>query len=214
LGVILGSIAQNNFGLSMIIAETQAGALIYFFTGNINITLVILCVASTGIGLWMARRTAAKGKGRGRLTELIAGGIPLVVAGLMYLSLGDVSEPKAAIFPTILLAIMVALSLAILVPALWRKQPKAKEKGEAFPFSKVALFFVCMVTYIIAVKTLGFYLSSFLFLLIVPILIAKEKRMTITSGARSLGIAVGFTGILYLLFNTFFHVMTPTGIGF
>lgn len=214
LGVILGSIAQNNFGLGMIIAETQAGALIYFFTDNINVTLIILCVASTGIGLWMARRTAAKGRGRGRLTELVAGGIPLVVAGIMYLSLRDVSEPKAAIFPTILLAIMVALSLAILVPALWRKRPKAKERGEAFPFSKVALFFVCMVTYIIAVKTLGFYLSSFLFLLIVPILIAKEKRVTITSGARNLGIAFGFTGILYLFFNMFFHVMTPTGIGF
>lgn len=212
LGVILGPIAEINFGLSMIIAETQEGPWVYFFTGNINIILVVLCVVSMGIGLWMARRTAAK-KARGKLTELVSGGIPLVVTLILYLSLRGI-DPEAALFPTMLLVIMGALSLAVLIPALWRKQPRVKEKGEAFPFSKVILFSVCMVTYIIAVNTLGFYLSSFLFILIVPTLIAKEKRITITSGARSLGIAVGFTGILYLLFNTFFHVMTPTGIGF
>lgn len=212
LGVILGPIAEINFGLSMIIAGTQEGPWVYFFTDNINIILVVLCVVSMGIGLWMARRTA-KAKARGRLTELVSGGIPLVVTLILYLSLRGI-DPEAALFPTMLLVIMGALSLAVLIPALWRKQPRAKEKGEAFPFSKVILFSACMVAYIIAVKTLGFYLSSFLFILIVPTLIAKEKRITITSGARSLGIAVGFTGILYLLFNTFFHVMTPVGVGF
>lgn len=215
LGVILGSIVQNNFGLSMIIAETQAGAWVYFFTGTINIILISLSLISIGFGVYMTMKAGASKKGgTGRLTNLVAGGIPLVLSGLLYLSLRGIAEPMATTFPTALLAIMGALSLTVLIPALWRKQPKAKEKGEAFPFSKVALFFVCMVTYIIAVKTLGFYLSSFLFLLSVPILIAKEKRMTIASGARSLVIAVGFTGILYLLFNTLFHVMTPTGIGF
>lgn len=213
LGVILGPIAENNFGLGMIIAETKVGPWVYFFTGNINIVLIVLCIISMGIGLWMARRTATK-KARGKITELVAGSIPLAITIIMYLSLSGVSQPKAAVFPTILLVIMGTLSLAILIPALWQRHPILKEKGEPFPIAKVGLFFGCMVIYIIAVKTVGFYLSSFLFILIVPIIIAGRKRLTITSGAKSLGIAVGFTGILYLLFDTFFHVMTPAGIGF
>jgi len=213
LGVILGPIAENNFGLGMIVAGTKVGPWAYFFTGQLNIILVVLCVASMGVGLWMARRTAAK-RARGRLIELLAGGIPLVVAGLMYLSLTDISNPKAALFPTILLVIMGAFSLAILIPALWRRRPVVKEEGGVFPFPKITLFFACVVIYVVAVKTLGFYLSSFLFVLIVPALMVGRERLTLISGLKNLAVAVGVTGILYLLFNTFFHVMTPAGIAF
>ena len=212
LGVILGPIAENNFGMGMIVAGTKLGPWAYFFTGQLNIILVVLCVISMGVGLWMARRSAGK-KARGRLTELIAGVIPLGITALMYLSLRGL-DPKATLFPTILLAFCGFLSLVILLPVLWQKTPLAKEKGEAFPFSKVALFFVCMVAYIVAVKTVGFYLSSFLFVLIIPVLMVGRKQLTLISGLKNLAVAVGFTGILYLLFNNLFHVMTPVGIGF
>ncbi|MCD6300183.1 MAG: tripartite tricarboxylate transporter permease [Dehalococcoidales bacterium] len=143
LGVILGPIAENNFGMGMIVAGTKAGPWTYFFTGQLNIILVVLCIGSMGVGLWMARRTADK-KARGRLTELIAGIIPLGLTALMYLSLKGL-DPKATLFPSILLALCGFLSLAILLPVLWQKSSLAKEKKEAFPFAKVALFFVCMV---------------------------------------------------------------------
>lgn len=215
LGVILGPIAENNFGLGLIVADTIAGPWVYFFTGGLDIILISLCLVSVGFGVYMTMRAgASKERGTGRLTDLVAGGVSLVVAGLLYLSLGGIAQPRAALFPTALLVIMGALSLTVLIPVLWRKRPKVKEKGEAFPFSKVALLFVCIVVYLFAVQNLGFYLSSFLFFLIVPFVLAKEKRMTITLGMRNLGVATGFVGILYLIFNMVFHVMTPTGIAF
>ncbi|MBA7590643.1 hypothetical protein ES708_32770 [subsurface metagenome] len=144
---------------------------------------------------------------------MASGGIPLVVALIMYLSLRGI-DPAAALFPTILLVIMGAFSLAVFIPALWPKSHVVKEKGEAFPFPKVGLFFICMVAYVVAVKTVGFYLSSFLFILIVPALMVGRERLTLISGLKNLAVAVGVTGILYLLFDTFFHVMTPAGIAF
>jgi putative tricarboxylic transport membrane protein len=46
LGIILGPIAENNFLKGKMIAETEAGIFSYFFTGTINIIVILLCVVS------------------------------------------------------------------------------------------------------------------------------------------------------------------------
>lgn len=46
LGLILGPIAENNFLQGKIVAETQNGILPYFFTGYLNIILIVICVVS------------------------------------------------------------------------------------------------------------------------------------------------------------------------
>lgn len=46
LGIILGPIAEDNFLKGKLIADTDVGAFSYFFTGPMNIIIILLCAAS------------------------------------------------------------------------------------------------------------------------------------------------------------------------
>ena len=52
LGIILGPIAENNFLKGKMIAETDVGVLPYFFTGTINIIVILLCILSIGWSIY------------------------------------------------------------------------------------------------------------------------------------------------------------------
>ena len=46
LGIILGGIAENNFLKGKLIADTDVGVFNYFFTGSLNLVIIVLCVGS------------------------------------------------------------------------------------------------------------------------------------------------------------------------
>ncbi|MDL2307667.1 tripartite tricarboxylate transporter permease [Desulfovibrio sp. OttesenSCG-928-C06] len=62
LGIILGPIAEENFLRGKLIAETDVGVFNYFFTGNMNIVLIALCVFSIGWGLYSEIKAWRKSK--------------------------------------------------------------------------------------------------------------------------------------------------------
>lgn len=214
LGVILGPIAENNFAVSRVIAETQSGSWNYFFTGSINVVLVILCLVSVGLGLFMAVRSSASRDraGQNRLLGLVSGAVPLLVAGAMYLSLRSVSNYEATLFPKMLLAAMASFALVLLVTAFRRGKPSAEiTEREKYPFAKIGVMIAGIVIYLVGIQYVGFYVTSFLFFSITPVVVARNVRITVTLGLRNMAVAAGFVGALYLLFNEVFHVLTPEG---
>jgi putative tricarboxylic transport membrane protein len=60
LGLILGPIAEANFTQGSLIANATDGALIYFFTGSMNIILIALAVASISYAGFMEFRSRGK----------------------------------------------------------------------------------------------------------------------------------------------------------
>lgn len=52
LGIILGPIVEDNFLKSKLIAETDVGMLSYFFSGHINIIIILLCLASIAYSIY------------------------------------------------------------------------------------------------------------------------------------------------------------------
>ena len=52
LGIILGPIAEENFLRGKMIAETDVGVFAYFFTGGLNIALILLCLLSLVWGIY------------------------------------------------------------------------------------------------------------------------------------------------------------------
>ena len=63
LGLILGPIAGDYFTNGSMIAAAQDGPWVYFFTGGLNIVLILLIVASIGYSFWsnvLQNRTANK----------------------------------------------------------------------------------------------------------------------------------------------------------
>lgn len=60
LGIILGPIAEDNFLKGKMIADTDVGVFSYFFTGQVNIIVILLCVGSIGYSVFMEVRTYLK----------------------------------------------------------------------------------------------------------------------------------------------------------
>ena len=52
LGLILGPIAGDYFTNGSMIAAAQDGPWVYFFTGGLNIVLILLIAASVGYSFW------------------------------------------------------------------------------------------------------------------------------------------------------------------
>jgi len=59
LGIILGPIAENNFLLGKLIGGARYGDdwMIYFTTGTINVTLIVICISSIAYGLYSNRKS-------------------------------------------------------------------------------------------------------------------------------------------------------------
>jgi hypothetical protein len=67
------------------------------------------------------------------------------------------------------------------------------------------------VLYVILVGWLGFYSSTFLFMLALPaLLLSPEQRKA--GAPRVLLVAALFTGVLYLIFAALLMVPTPRGL--
>jgi putative tricarboxylic transport membrane protein len=60
LGIILGPIAETNFLQGQMIAGAMDGAFLYFFTGNINLLLIGLCLFSVIYSFYSEFRARAR----------------------------------------------------------------------------------------------------------------------------------------------------------
>ena len=56
LGIILGPIAEDNFLQGKLIGESLDGVFPYFFSGTINIVLILICIASIGYSIFSERK--------------------------------------------------------------------------------------------------------------------------------------------------------------
>lgn len=52
LGLILGTLAEDNLSRGKIIASTGDGLFTYFFTGNVNLIVIALCAISLGWSIY------------------------------------------------------------------------------------------------------------------------------------------------------------------
>ncbi len=64
LGIILGPIAEDNFLKGKLIAETDIGTFKYFFTGPMNISIILLCAVSVAYSIYGEIRAFRKAKER------------------------------------------------------------------------------------------------------------------------------------------------------
>jgi putative tricarboxylic transport membrane protein len=60
LGIILGSIAEDNYLKGKMIADTDVGMFTYFFTGSINMIIILLCVGSIAYSIFSEIRAHRK----------------------------------------------------------------------------------------------------------------------------------------------------------
>lgn len=212
MGLILGSIAENSFLKGMLIASAGEGFLKYFFTGWINIFIIIVCIVSILFGIIGTLKDTGRKKIISRYDLVVA---LLIIFGSLsiYKFALKVKDPLSAIFPSATLIIMAGLSFILLVQVLISmfSNKKLNTSGIDIPLSKVSLLFIYTVVYFYSLNLVGFYLSSFLFYAVFPFLFSRSKDTFLKDVSVKLVVSCIFMGILYFLFNLILKVQTPTG---
>jgi hypothetical protein len=106
-------------------------------------------------------------------------------------------------------SILISLSLFLLVPALFKiKDPQSKQE-KFFPedesFNKLGIAFLALLAYATALEPVGFFATTFLFLLLVLRFIEPQRWAT------AIGFALVTTCLTYALFAAL-KVELPKGI--
>ena len=163
--------------------------------------------------------------------DLIVSLILLAGSVALYASLSLMEEPAAASFPRVVIVLMGCLGLVLIIQTLIAgqrpprpvlqnnhvadsaKAPKDSGAANRFPFGTLVVCFVLILVYFVVMEKLGFYLSAFLFFIILTFVLGR-KDLTLHKGVGRIGIAFIFTAILFVLFNKLLVVQTPKGLFF
>ena len=163
--------------------------------------------------------------------DLVVSLILLVGSIALYVSLSLMEDPAAASFPRVVIVIMGCLGLALCIQSIIAKQrheravlqsehvagaekeSKYLDSAKRFPFGKLIVCFIMIVVYFVVMERLGFYVSAFLFFIVLTFILGR-KDLTLHKGALQIGIAFIFTAILFVLFNKLLVVQTPKGLFF
>jgi len=231
LGHILGGIAENGLSLGVRIAEAKGETLlVHFFTRPISVVLIAITLGSILIAAWLERKqnigAATLTGSRPRLfcmpsslagltmrqCNAIAALVIMTLAAALFIGAGMLSS-EAGLFPKALavtLAILAACLFA--VTAAGQGSPEeSKTPFAAFPGRQMFMSVTVFVLYVVLVAWLGFYSSTFLFMITLPtLLLSSEQRKT--KALWILLVAALFTIFLYLTFATLLMVPTPKGL--
>ncbi len=144
--------------------------------------------------------------------EIIVSLVIFAGALALYFSLSLMDDPRAIVFPRVLIVIIGVLSLILFVQALMMGKEMAG-KPAGFRLGPFLVCFVLIVVYLAVMERLGFYVSAFLFYVTITFVLGWGDLTPRKGGMRVLSAAV-FVGILYFLFNRLLAVQTPKGLLF
>ncbi len=212
MGLILGGIAENNFLKGMLIAEAGPGFLKHFFTGWINIVLILLCVASVVFGL-LGTRKGRTGKPVS-FSDLPASLIILLIALVLDRVVLKVRDPLSGIFPHATLLGMALLSAILFFQSLVKllKRQYTRSPVQWNLTARMIVTFFVVVLYLWTLQPIGFYTASLAFHLIFPFVFETERKGYLRRAPVKVGISLCFIVVIYILFRVIMKTPTPTGL--
>lgn len=138
--------------------------------------------------------------------ELLVGLIATVSGFLLAYESAGMDYPSKT-FPLMVSSLITLFGVILTGMALWRR---ASSTTRFWPGLHTLAVIACAVVYTVIIEPVGFYLSSFLCILVLSILTATSK-VTL----RSLGLTVisslVFLGAIWLLFSYVLQSTIPTG---
>lgn len=123
-------------------------------------------------------------------------------------------RPPAHIYPKTIIAITGFLGLALLIQAIFFPKAVAQTKPFAgLNYKRVFITVISTVIYYYALKTIGFYVSSFFFIIVLAWLLGEREVGAMVFAKLGI-LSIVVMGLIYLAFKVFLKVPTPTGILF
>lgn len=142
--------------------------------------------------------------------DILVGAICLVGSILLFFSLEWIPDERAALFPKVILVIMIALSIFLLIYTVIIGRIPKKE-GPPIPWVRLSVLFVFILVYLSVMENVGFYVSGFLYLLSVTLAL-DAKEITTQKAVTRVIVSAVFMVVMFVLFKMILKVQTPTGI--
>ncbi len=232
LGMILGGITEGSLLETLTLARAQGGLLAYFMGRTIALIIIGMVVIYFAWRLFSAWRTheprsAAEASARAETREVgpwsglrgydAAYSVLLLGICAWLYSMLDELAPSTALFPRIVLTVLMLSMGALLAKTVFFGRLYANKTESPFSGTRwTALSGVLIVwgLYLWGVGVLGFYVSSFLMVLVLTVMLRAAAGEA--SSPRSLLACLVFSVIYgiaaYIVFKIFFGIVTPTGL--
>lgn len=225
LGMILGSETERALLEALTIAQAKGGLLSYYCERPIALGLLALLLA---YGIWRVWKELHKdpcrdlpeqecmpGSWKGlRGCDAVFSVLCLgFLAVLFYMSFS--LPEKLAIFPRLTLTVAGTSMLVLLGKSLfWAKAYYGSTQSPfaGLPFGKLGVLAGSWLIYLLGIKYLGFYSSSFLMMSFYTNLIRaweQKGRVSPKEVVKNTVFSFVFTAICYVVFKYFFQVTTP-----
>ena len=118
------------------------------------------------------------------------------------------TDPGSRIFPLLASGLLTVCGVGVLISAA-KSEDKAFLSGEGW--KKLLMAFGCMVLYILALKYLGFLISTPVFLFAIITMLAGGEKVAIWKKAAY---ALVVTGLSWYLFHSVLSMSLPNGVLF
>ena len=144
-----------------------------------------------------------------KVNRIIAIFLIIIVIFLYVSSLSGTNE--AMLLPRLLLILIMILSVLLLISGgekVKQKNSQNEKTSEKILLPRLILTIVITIIYILFLKILGFYLSTFAYLLFIFISTGFKQKWLAVS------ITLGFMGFLYLIFSLWLKVPLPECVFF
>ena len=146
-----------------------------------------------------------------------ASGIVVLLTGVVFLlynmkySLGQWANPGPGVFPLMVGGVWVVLAVWHLVSVLRKHKAPAREtlqESETKGRTKALFMIGALVFYLLIVKWAGFFVTTFLFVVI------SSRLAGAREWGRPLALSIGINLFCYLLFGMWLKLSFPKGILF
>ena len=137
--------------------------------------------------------------------------VMLLVAAAFFLE-GDMRYPSN-VLPNAVLVLISVLSLIILIRNIVLKDEHDKN-GDRQIYTRVMQVVIGSVAYIAALSFIGFYITSFLYLIVLSLLLQERQDRNPRRAVNATVMAIVVCGLIYLMFSVLLRVPTPDGLLF
>lgn len=119
---------------------------------------------------------------------------------------------ESVLFPIILEVFLTVTGIILLLRGFAGKQDKPLG-GSNIAYSRAFLIIGATIVYLLGIMFIGFYISSFVFLIVMSWLLS-DRGLTVSSFGISTLFSLILTGAVYITFSLLLSVPTPSGILF
>jgi hypothetical protein len=172
-----------------------------YFSEGPGLTILIVGLLATLVGIGVAARRSSKKDYFGEIlvpSSLIAFSIVFLAITFSF----PMEEAGPAAVPLLWIFWTIVLCAAILWQVL---RGKAKPDPESGRLGFLLLVTVVLIGYYFAIQTMGYFLSSFLFLVLLMHILAFKKKLIIYV------VAVCWTAFSYVVFYRLLYIQLPLG---